>query len=449
MAVLTSLVAVVMLLSSLSTNADHEKSLLSRADSFIKKNFKEENREAISYQRLYTVEGNSRYVLYELSPIGYMIYDETIQDFSEFSFSGVSPYKYFDVDDKEKIYLCPQEYLVKEGNDYIDIHSKEKYSFDEVRAKEIAIDEMIQDDLLNDTSNDDSNATLIPRHSYFENLMRYPENINGSCAWTSLSMLLGYFDIFYNGDTVEDKYFEATQFSNGVSLTGLPTGMIDMPGTCKPFDDVIRKSRGYDVTFPSTLVDATEEYFDTISTTFKNQFTIDSIIWPLVPSQINSYIDSGWPYILLGHYTYIHPNTLVETTTNDHAVVAYGRNGNKYKVNFGWSDQNFNAIWTTSHTLGSGFGLKYNGEHICNISQYHPTICTGICSCTISNGIEENHSYGYIKFTYPYANNQQHRKICTHCKTNVWENHHMIQPIVGDEYFPVTQFCMYCGYGLA
>lgn len=32
MAVLTSLVAVVMLLSSLSTNADHEKSLLSRAD---------------------------------------------------------------------------------------------------------------------------------------------------------------------------------------------------------------------------------------------------------------------------------------------------------------------------------------------------------------------------------------------------------------------------------
>jgi hypothetical protein len=52
-----------------------------------------------------------------------------------------------------------------------------------------------------------SNWTSIENDFYFSKLFsNFPQNENGSCGYVSMSMLLGYHDIFYNDDLVNDEY---------------------------------------------------------------------------------------------------------------------------------------------------------------------------------------------------------------------------------------------------
>lgn len=51
------------------------------------------------------------------------------------------------------------------------------------------------------------NTKLIPNAYYFENLGHYhPRNYNGTCSVVSATMLLGYFDTFYNDNIIDEQY---------------------------------------------------------------------------------------------------------------------------------------------------------------------------------------------------------------------------------------------------
>lgn len=297
----------------------------------------------------------NEFLLYEIDSEAYTIYSigET-QRFIEGSDRGYSPiHNYLS---EEIYYLGPFTYLVKDGDELVDVLDGTAYAYSDMagatydyeqvvdRYKENVVDEPA----ISPMSYYDSGYTYVDNAQYFENIISYPPNTNNSCGLTALSILLGYYDTYVNDGFLADQYIVKDTTKTTSRLDDIPSIEI-APGVNYAFGELlfneymhyneelayVLEGLGYGISYPM----ANFELRDTMKDYLENETTLANSVEHLQGSIIQthanprSYIVQDMPTILvLSDYNY-------QTDDGEwHTVVAYGFNSqtDTFIANYGW-----------------------------------------------------------------------------------------------------------------
>lgn len=280
-------------------------------------------------------DGNM-FVLAEFYPVGYGIYNVSNGDIVEISSSSNSPY--FSLTSDSELYYVPMVgYYKKVNNTYLEInnnklvtrpilnelkslsfslqHNANKYiNLANVNIVEKGIDmydanfnfnDIKQSSLIDIDELYQSADVEVPYSWYFKmNHSSYPENIDGTCGYTSLSLILGYTEIFKSAG-----YFSETEASNyiipfeGPLRTGVPTITND-------FLNVFGDNLGSSV--PSDLTSATHLFMEGKD----KEYEIYEYLWRF--STITDPIKDGVPAAYFGNYS----DTILNR--GNHVTTVYG-----------------------------------------------------------------------------------------------------------------------------
>ena len=193
---------------------------------------------------------------------------------------------------------------------------------------------------------------IINRGYYFESLeTNLPNNVHNSCGYVALSIVMGYMDYYYDYNLLPSIY----------ENTNNP---LEPKGTNQDLHDLLIVLDGRDPTdsdlrtIASNTVNAANEYLDQNSSVVKSNYQIISGLLPLT-ILVKPIIDNNAPVILFGHY--------FTPDWNNHAVVAYGYNGNMFIVHSGYKStggSNKSRVYLSEYLLGS-----------CMVMTYTPSTC--------------------------------------------------------------------------
>lgn len=152
----------------------------------------------------------------------YFIYDSN-NNFIEGSFYTPSPYSESLQKDNELFYLGPANYYVKHKNKYYDLFQNQEVNYSILKDKSF----VMRKDYNYESKNEDADSNIsyasfdvnefntIKNALYFEQLTQFPMNWFGECGFIALSILLGYYDTFYNDDFIpNDKTYNARYYKN-------------------------------------------------------------------------------------------------------------------------------------------------------------------------------------------------------------------------------------------
>ena len=274
------------------------------------------------------------FVLAEFYPAGYGIYNVSNGDIVEVSSSSNSPY--FSLSSGSELYYVPMVgYYKKVNNSYLEINNnklvtrsilnelksislslqnnaKKHINLANVNIVEKGIDthdtnfnDIKQSNLTNIDELYQSADVEVPYSWYFKmNHSSYPENIDGTCGYTSLSLILGYTEIFKSAG-----YFSEEEASNyiipfeGPLRTGVPTITND-------FLNVFGDNLGSSV--PSDLTSATNLFMEDKD----KEYEIYEYLWRF--STITDPIKDGVPAAYFGNYS----DTILDR--GNHVTTVYG-----------------------------------------------------------------------------------------------------------------------------
>jgi hypothetical protein len=236
---------------------------------------------------------------------------------------------------------------------------------------------------LNYSSTTDNSWTLIQHHEYFEKLYtsQFPENINGTCGYVALSILLGYYDTFYSDLIIPNGYvyyqngwLNLTEYGS-VYLSSNDNNMTlenwtKMPGTTQNLHDILLGYGHYDFSnsygtpiYTDGMVNTLNDYFNHYVYTIQDEIDIVSKKTSVIYNIMN-YVDDGYP-VLTSLAMYATDFNGIELRFA-HNVIVYGYKETMtipyLKAHMGWGDDSTQMI-----ILGIGFdgmiALEYNGEH--------------------------------------------------------------------------------------
>jgi hypothetical protein len=277
------------------------------------------------------------YILGELSPSGYLIYDIEFQIILEMNLETDPPYE----DIREELYYFGY------GKYSFDPNNIDMFSTMESEERKL-IENNIK--LENENSSDIagtktlSGDVMIIKDYYFEDLeTNFPNNVGGSCGYVALSILMGYLDQNYDDDLVPIEYENHDVVYEPI-------------GTNQDFHDLLIVLDGRDPTSGSLATTAYNTHnasFEYISQNYNinaSNYHITSVYLPLA-YEVRDEIDDNLPCLLFGHY--------YSPDWNNHAVVAYGYNGSMFIVHSGYKGTGDSRVYLSSYLLGSYMKIKY------------------------------------------------------------------------------------------
>ncbi len=391
----------------------------------------------IQYIRMLEDFNSNQFKLYELDN-GYAIYsyNDGEERFIEGSYETNSPYyQYLSYD---LHYLGPGNYYYIDNDTTYDIIKQTSVSYTLENATYILPDNSAGGiDLLStstpdptETTTDTSGFTVIKRHNYFRKLTYFPNNWFGECGLVALSIMLGYYDTFYNDNFIpNDLEYEAKYYTSTPSITLNYTSLQSL--TRKGYAPYSADTVSYNFT-DWTMMPGTnyamrdylmDNYLHTIlgiannddgypmgSSELKSSF--NDYIAENCPSLTNSYQTTSGSIIStsnasknsinLGNPTclvltdYTMASTQAQTTTNNlsrsssflsnaHIVVAYGYKDDNFLVHMGWNPNSTQYTQTilSSATIYAYYSITYTGTHVhsSNVTMALNGVKYGLCGC--------------------------------------------------------------------
>lgn len=352
----------------------------------------------------------------------YFIYDSN-NNFIEGSFYTPSPYSESLQEDNELFYLGPANYYVKHKNKYYDLFQNQEVNFSILKDKSF----VMRKDYKYESKNEDADSNIsytsfdvnefntIKNALYFEQLTQFPMNWFGECGFIALSILLGYYDTFYNDDFIpNDKTYKARYYKNvndtlefdhskeeallikgkvpfqGSLGYSLNTWSI-MPGTSYAMRDYfldcfkstilgIGGTSGYPMS-SYDLNASFDRYMEYNCPSIRGEFMEGrNVVNPM-----SFYIDRNIPFALLLASSYKYDNNNeISSGEKAHIVVAYGYKDDCYLVHMGWNPggKNYSKVMISKYVSIGNFGIQYTGKHKCSHN-----VCTSVspivsvCGC--------------------------------------------------------------------
>lgn len=424
----------------------------------------------LNQEILYDFDDNE-YLLVTTYPKGYMIIEDEEDFIVEYSNETINPYnEYLEY---EKYYLGPKNYIVKDTNTsiYYDCLTGNSILIGSAHNE---LSSTIKTNIINEvnanytyslprtttsdnTVIDSKGYTVIQDHEYFRKLEQFPENDDNTCGFTSLSMLLGYFDTFKNPYTIPDKPStgdtedewmvksdkEAISSFSLLTSSNLYSLFNKHPGTKKSlsetligyghywFDNVIGTPIGGNG-LHDTFTDYKEDYIDNYKDYYTSEYRMGDM-FNTVTNSVKEQINLGNPSIVTFYYA--EYNAGVDDWTYMHNVIIYGYKNKMYLAHFGWI--NSYEVYVSSIFFNSLFYINYSGPHIhgenyrweCNGS-------TGVfCPCGEIECYHENSYYTYEQ------SNDYHILNCNTCGESIISSHNL--EIQNGQY--VCSICNYVG----
>lgn len=326
-------------------------------------------------KQLVDFAGN-RYVLFELSPKGYIIYHIDSGKFVEYSEDSFSPYLGYSSN------LCygggMQYYYLQEDKFFHTI--KHDLSFPQSSVSELCSDSQnMSDNFCVHPSSENLNfinkgtplrrgveeikgvaekreqlqtRSTSPRISmtdFFPRLITTDEigyRDNGCCGYIATNLIIGYNYFAYDYGLINNSSY--VDFTNKtMNGTGLTDRLLTLAGQ-DPEADYIPGTYSYN------MFVVLGSYFDEIS-----NYRPWTLSWYFLSTNVKSTLDDGYPVVLFGSL----PDPDGISGNINHAVVAYDyanygflNLGTKYRVHFGWSG--CASIWLESPTIGSNCFMK-------------------------------------------------------------------------------------------
>lgn len=348
--VLTSLIAVSMKATDVSAATyEPQGSSADYNESYVKQqtisDFIKEDQTVISQREINDFEGN-KFVLYELAPTGYAIYSikGTASVFVEGALSMNSPF--YSYADKDVVYLGFGEYYYEQDDKHINILTADEYTRTDLPSgfhlKEDAYYETPQISTygtsFEDTPQPGKTVNLdgyvrIADHAYFENLTKFPQNSQGTCAIVAICIMLGYLDEYVNDGFIPDNYmYNGQSFKNG---TGTSQALHDyMFNNCR---HTILGIGGNGYPMANAEIKKTmRDYLNQVcGSDFEKKVEYVSGSLFFTHENPRKHINSGYPTLIT--MTSFKSSITVEKQEY-HTVVAYGYNKNDdtFLVHMGW-----------------------------------------------------------------------------------------------------------------
>lgn len=298
-----------------------------------------------NYETLHDFNDNV-YYLYNFKPCGYAIFEGQSMSFIEGSFTTNSIYNNYN---EEKFYLGPQNYFIKKNQSYYHLTNNCIYERSSLQPLSNEFHLLITSKNSNNNKQayfdlkDDyiqkNNTIYIKNYQYFKNLYDFPNNVEGSCGFVALSMILGYLDTFYDDNILADHftYQSNPKYSRG-TVDELQYFLMDYGDYVSiPFTQIAKAATARNLynTFFKYRVD----YIPAASR--KNSFVVyheGPLIGNSIPlDEIKFFINKGKPVILIMRsYTYQETENGSDIKNSWHDVIAYGYSNDKFITHFGW-----------------------------------------------------------------------------------------------------------------
>lgn len=345
--------------------------------------------------------------------------------FIEGSFSSNSPY-YNKVGDK--YYLGPGNYFLLNDDVVKDIFSnkQENISFYDGYSYEITPSISLMNSSpspdFTKTYVDTNGFTVINEADYFRNLTNFPMNWFGECAIISLSMLLSYYDTFYNDDFIpNDLMYDAKYYVEKDAIRNDESDQLVLSEKKKEplaraVKTIYKDTNYYSFkewsSMPGTTYAMRDYIFDNYKKTFMN-LGDENNGYPMMDGEIKStlqdYMRDNCPHLLdktefrSGNLLFTHqrpkeyiseglPTLLVLQSYQanigsgyTHTALCYGYKDDKFLCHFGWNPNTtaYTEVVLNSATIYGYFTIKYNGEHkhSSNVMMTYGNATKYICGC--------------------------------------------------------------------
>ena len=347
-------------------------------------------------------------------------------NFIEGSLKNNSPYYELAGD---KFYLGPSNYFVEQNDVVTDIFTGAVSSIEEYSGFVYVLNPLLQtraSEPVPDSSTTYTDAygyTVVNKADYFRKLKYFPQNWFGECGTTALSMLLSYYDTFYNDDFIPNNtYYDARYYVKESTLTRSSDEdkWVFDHTTSEPLAKTVTTTykdiESYDFkdwqNMPGTAYAMRDYLFDKYMHTFMG-IGWDSAGYPMLNVELNDtlldYMEDNCSDLIEdteyrhGSLLYTHqrpkeyiaeglPTLLVlqsydSTISNgkSHVVVAYGYKDDKFLAHFGWwpGDTKSAEVIINSSTIYGYFTIKYTGshKHSYNVSMTNGNVTKYICGC--------------------------------------------------------------------
>lgn len=374
---------------------------------------------------------DNEFKLYELEH-GYAIYEiiNNEEVFVEGSYKVNSPY--YEFQNKHIYYLGLGNYYYTDDDNVININTRETINLQEYSNCTYSIEQQyverqaeqketnIKAATRSNTNyvTDDEGFFLIPEHEYFRRLNYFPTNYQGTCAVVAISMLLGYYDNFYNASFIPSKKYNSRTYTTIVneesgelewdldnphfSLQDLTRKVNTvykntqsyshsewtfMPGTTQAMHDLLLYEYGVDLDIfdddgaqPMTglqIYQTINRYLNGECSQLK-QHVSSSFGTSDLFINISSKILSGNP-VLASFISLYNGNQLTEA----HTTLIYGFGSDGLMMHFGWGG-NYSEMVISTYLLYSYYALSFDGDHIhsTNVQMEVPGVgIATICGC--------------------------------------------------------------------
>lgn len=349
-------------MTSINTSSTENQRLLTLTERYIDVNMGE-NLTIDNTKSLQDFDHNL-YTLFELAPIGYIIYHNESGKYVEYSESSYSPYLNY----IENLYYGgAMQYYVESGDTLVhtlkpdtliskvDMDTLARYS--EKMSQELTENPDVSNiEYINGSETEcvipgirgtvKSSAPItakISMSNFFPNL-RTPSQIGyrngGVCGYIAGAMILAYsYFAFDSGIITNSSYINAaTRTLNGPGLTNR---LLALNGQ-NP------SSTSFDGTAGADLMRIVINYLNTVPNTLRWTSS-----WRILAIDAMATLDKGYPVALFGSLPQLTSNNKV-----NHAVVAYDYQtygflnmGVKYRVHYGWSG--YSSVWLDSPVVGT------------------------------------------------------------------------------------------------
>lgn len=301
-------------------------------------------------------EHTDRFVVYEFTNGGYLIYDLINCEITEYSLKSDSPYR--DITN-ELFYFGPTNYFYFDGIEYKDF-SNQKINIDKFsNLKRNSINTRSLSVIENEYS-----SAEVPYSKYFKLLdgitNPFPNNEGDDCGYVAASILLSYYACFQNPNIISSEYISPV---NNVEQNIEQWDYV--PCASQEFMHHLQEDFFQDSSVSISIDLAIERYLFYTDISYTHEHS--GLVVPTY-SSLKSRIDQGIPCILFGNYNYVDNDSGYITTAGNHAVIVYGYdyysdNNKMLLTHFGWDG--YSEVWInhSSCIFGPTYYITFD-EHI-------------------------------------------------------------------------------------
>ncbi len=428
-----------------------------------------------TYEKLSSFTDPDRFILVEGDSC-YLIYDNQLNNFMEYSTENNSPYKDVDMSTK-KVYYSPTYYFYKIGDRIFDLYDDSEVDIEDINLYKMSEENLKESILQSKAANaslkrssslltsENNGPKFIKNSFYFENL-RYNKGTNtnsvypNSCSYVALEMFMSYYDTFYNDNVIDEKYdvTEIKSFSDYYSIN--IKDFLHSPGIDDNFHSFLinyGQTHGYSCFNNKNCISITnmikvmnellnpKNLSFTANTSYNSSNTL---------KLCKDAVDADSPFIV-----WFQGNG--SDGERDHDVVGFGYSGDGIYVNYGWKNSRYN-ICIYGYTLKQVMYINFESEHSCS-NNYHWTVngITGtICPCgkkVCNHGSKKLYKYDdtyhklgclvcggdYTLINHSYVTEGEY-KTCSDCGHRIHTNHRFTYtPIFGGKYHWARCRCGY------